>query len=63
MWRSSNHTTKAPELLEKFFELTYSVGKGAIEEEIRDLVALRASQLNRFAFCWETAGQAGEDAR
>ena len=43
--------TQAPEHV----EFNNFVKEGAIEEKIRDLVAIRASQLNECAFCLNTS--------
>ena len=46
--------TQSPELFEKNVEFNNLVKEGAIEEKVRDLVAIRASQLNGCAFCLNT---------
>ena len=46
-----NYIKESPELFKKFLELTNLLKDSAIEESIRDLVSLRASQINGCAFC------------
>jgi AhpD family alkylhydroperoxidase len=46
-----NYFEQSPELIKKFTELQVATRHGAIEESIRDLVAIRASQLNGRTFC------------
>ena len=46
-----NYMQQSPELFRKFIEFNTLVKESAIEEPIRDLVAIRASQLNGCAFC------------
>jgi AhpD family alkylhydroperoxidase len=46
-----NYAEQSPELLKKFTELLASLRSSSIEESIRDLVNIRASQLNGCAFC------------
>lgn len=46
-----NYIKESPELFKKFLELTNLLKESAIEESIRDLVSLRASQINGCAFC------------
>ena len=50
----ADYRTQSPELFEKNIEFNNVVKEGAIEEKVRDLVAIRASQLNRCAFCLNT---------
>lgn len=42
---------QSPALFRKFLEFSGALAAGAIEEPLRDLVAIRASQLNGCAFC------------
>jgi len=42
---------QSPELARKFIEFSMLADKGAIERPIRDLVAIRASQINGCGFC------------
>ena len=51
MTQRVNYAEQSPELLKKFVELLAVLNKGAIEEPIRDLVSIRASQINGCAFC------------
>lgn len=46
-----NYAQQSPELLKKFTELLATTREGAIEESIRDLVAVRVAQLNGCTFC------------
>ncbi|MGO4831648.1 carboxymuconolactone decarboxylase family protein [Rhizobiaceae sp. 2RAB30] len=46
-----NYAEQSPELLKKFTEFLAATRESAIEEPIRDLVAIRAAQLNGCAFC------------
>lgn len=46
-----NYIHQSPALFRKFIELDTALKQGAIEESIRDLVAIRASQINGCAFC------------
>ncbi len=46
-----DYQQKSPELFKKFVEFNLLVKDSAIEESIRDLVAIRASQINGCAFC------------
>jgi AhpD family alkylhydroperoxidase len=46
-----NYIQQSPELFKKLVELNMQIDKGAIEEKTRDLVAIRASQINGCAFC------------
>lgn len=46
-----HYMQQSPELFRKFVEFSMLVEKGAIEEPIRDLVAIRASQINGCGFC------------
>ncbi|HWK54533.1 MAG TPA: carboxymuconolactone decarboxylase family protein, partial [Hyphomicrobiales bacterium] len=42
---------QSPELFGKFIELSMALRKSAIETSLRDLVDIRASQINGCAFC------------
>jgi AhpD family alkylhydroperoxidase len=46
-----NYAEQSPELLKKLTELIVATKQSAIEESIRDLVAIRASQINGCTFC------------
>lgn len=46
-----NYFEKSPESVKKLTELQLTTRTSAIEESIRDLVAIRASQINGCAFC------------
>jgi AhpD family alkylhydroperoxidase len=46
-----NYFEQSPELVKKLTELQLATRASAIEESIRDLVAIRASQINGCAFC------------
>ena len=46
-----DYAQQSPQLLKKLTELNVAAAGGAIEESIRDLVELRASQINGCAFC------------
>jgi len=46
-----DHLKQVPALTQKLMELTFAVKKGTVEEEVLALVEIRASQLNRCAFC------------
>jgi AhpD family alkylhydroperoxidase len=47
----ANYAEQSPELLKKFTELLGATRESAIEEPIRDLVAIRAAQMNGCTFC------------
>jgi AhpD family alkylhydroperoxidase len=47
----ANYVAQSPELLKKFTELLAATRESAIEEPIRDLVAVRAAQMNGCSFC------------
>lgn len=49
--RRANYAEQSPELLKKFTELLGATREGTIEEPIRDLVAVRAAQINGCTFC------------
>ncbi|MET0505382.1 MAG: carboxymuconolactone decarboxylase family protein, partial [Luteibacter sp.] len=51
MTQRLDYQQQSPELTRKLTELSMAEGKGAIEESIRHLVHIRASQLNGCAFC------------
>lgn len=51
MTQRINYVQQSPELFKKFIELTSATKECAIEEKIRDLVALRVAQLNGCGFC------------
>jgi AhpD family alkylhydroperoxidase len=51
MTQRINYIQQSPELFKKFVEFSTALTKTAIEQEIRDLVSIRASQLNGCAFC------------
>ena len=46
-----NYMQQSPELFKKFLDFSSAEKHSAIEQSIRDLVAIRASQLNGCAFC------------
>ena len=46
-----NYIKQSPELFKKLIEFSTLVDSGSIEQSIRDLVAIRASQINGCAFC------------
>jgi AhpD family alkylhydroperoxidase len=46
-----NYIQQSPELFRKFLEFSNLLGDSAIEESVRDLVAIRASQMNGCGFC------------
>lgn len=46
-----DYQKQSPELFKKFVEFSLAFKHSAIEESIRDLVEIRASQLNGCAFC------------
>lgn len=46
-----DYQKQSPELFKKFVEFNLLTKESAIEESIRDLVAIRASQINGCAFC------------
>lgn len=51
MTQRLDYQQQSPELFKKLVEFNMMVKKGAIEESIQDLVAVRASQINGCAFC------------
>src|SRR5690606_28068612 len=46
-----NYGEQSPELLKKFSEFLGATRESAIEEPIRDLVAIRVAQMNGCTFC------------
>ena len=46
-----NYAQQSPELVKKFAAFNLALKESTIEESIRDLVTLRASQLNGCGFC------------
>lgn len=46
-----DYQKQSPELFKKFVEFSFALKNSAIEESIRDLVDIRASQINGCAFC------------
>lgn len=46
-----NYIQQSPELFKKFMEFSNALKSSTIEESIRDLVSIRASQLNGCGFC------------
>jgi AhpD family alkylhydroperoxidase len=51
MTQRINYMQQSPELFKKFLEFTNLLKNSAIEESLRDLVSIRASQINGCAFC------------
>lgn len=51
MTQRIDYQKQSPELFKKFVEFSFALKKSAIEESIRTLVDIRASQLNGCAFC------------
>ena len=51
MTQRINYMQQSPQLFKKYIEFNNLVKDGAIEESIRDLVAIRAAQLNGCGFC------------
>ncbi|MEX3933683.1 carboxymuconolactone decarboxylase family protein [Paraburkholderia phymatum] len=51
MTQRINYVQQSPELFKKYLEFTTLLKDSAIEETIRDLVSIRASQINGCAFC------------
>ena len=51
MTQRINYFQQSPALVKKFIELNNLLKDGTIEESIRDLISIRASQLNGCAFC------------
>ena len=46
-----NYIQQSPELFKKFLDFSNQLKESAIEESIRDLISIRASQINGCAFC------------
>jgi AhpD family alkylhydroperoxidase len=46
-----NHFEQSPELAKKLTELNLAARRGAIEESIQNLVAIRTAQINGCSFC------------
>src|SRR6185503_11056316 len=46
-----NPAALSPELYKAFYAFTQAVGKGSLDRSLRDLVHIRASQINGCAFC------------
>jgi AhpD family alkylhydroperoxidase len=51
MTQRINYIQQSPELFKKLLEFSNQLKDSAIEESIRDLVSIRASQINGCAFC------------
>lgn len=51
MTQRINYMAQSPELFKKFLEFSNLIAGSAIEEKTRDLVAIRASQINGCGFC------------
>ena len=51
MTQRLNYAQQSPELFKKISELSMALQNSVIEQKIRDLVNIRASQLNGCAFC------------
>ncbi|SIT52040.1 conserved hypothetical protein [Paraburkholderia piptadeniae] len=51
MTQRINYMQQSPELFKKFLDFTNQLKDCAIEGSIRDLVSIRASQINGCAFC------------
>jgi AhpD family alkylhydroperoxidase len=51
MTQRINYMEQSPELFNKFLEFSNLISNSSIEEKIRDLVAIRASQINGCGFC------------
>ena len=51
MTQRVNYIHQSPELYRKLVEFSKAVENGAIPEKTRDLVAIRASQINGCTFC------------
>ncbi len=54
MTTRADHRTQSPERFKIYVEFKNLVKEGAIEEKVRDRVAIRASQSNACAFCLDT---------
>lgn len=51
MTQRLNYMQQSPDLFKKFVEFNNQLKESAIEEPIRDLVVIRASQINGCGFC------------
>ncbi|SDY63405.1 alkylhydroperoxidase AhpD family core domain-containing protein [Collimonas sp. OK242] len=51
MTQRIDYQKQSPELFKKFVEFSLAFKNSAIEESVRDLVDIRASQINGCAFC------------
>ena len=51
MTQRINYIQQSPELFRKFLEFSNQLKDSAIEQSIRDLVSIRASQINGCGFC------------
>ena len=51
MTQRIDYQKQSPELFKKFVEFNLAMQDSAIEESIRDLVVIRASQINGCSFC------------
>ena len=51
MTQRLNYTQQSPELFKKFVDVGTQLNKSAIETKVRNLVEIRASQMNGCAFC------------
>jgi AhpD family alkylhydroperoxidase len=51
MTQRINYQEQSPELFKKYVEFSVALEKSAIEKSLRDLVDIRASQINGCAFC------------
>jgi AhpD family alkylhydroperoxidase len=51
MTQRINYIQQSPELFRKFMDFSNQLKESVIEESIRDLVAIRASQINGCGFC------------
>lgn len=57
MTQRLNYMQQSPQLVRKFLEISNLLKESAIEESIRDLVSIRASQINGCAFCVDMHGK------
>ena len=51
MTQRLNYAQQSPELFKKFMEFSMALKNSVIEDELHDLVQIRASQINGCAFC------------
>lgn len=51
MTQRLNYAQHSPELFKKLLDLSIATGESVIEQKTRDLVNIRASQINGCAFC------------